>query len=151
MFRVLLPIDESESRAREQAERIAELPDAANAVTVDVVHVHGASGPEAPTSPSGSFDPNSAAVQEDVTDLESLPDSIETATDLLDAEGVEYAVHEARGDPAEVIVSLAEKYESDRIVIGARSQSPVGKVLFGSVAQAVILDSDRPVTTVVVS
>lgn len=52
------------------------------------------------------------------------------------------------GDPAEEILDHAQKVDARYIVIGGRSRSPVGKALFGSVTQSVLLDADRPVVTV---
>ena len=67
---------------------------------------------------------------------------------MLESSGVEFAIHERPGNPAEEILELAAERDSDGIVLGVGGHSPVGKVLFGSVAQAVILNSDRPVTVV---
>ncbi|AHG01665.1 universal stress protein UspA (plasmid) [Halostagnicola larsenii XH-48] len=52
------------------------------------------------------------------------------------------------GDPAEEILARAEEVDARYIVIGGRSRSPVGKALFGSVTQSVLLDADCPVVTV---
>lgn len=52
------------------------------------------------------------------------------------------------GDPAEEILDRAKEVDARYIVIGGRSRSPVGKALFGSVTQSVLLDADRPVVTV---
>jgi nucleotide-binding universal stress UspA family protein len=52
------------------------------------------------------------------------------------------------GDPTEEILSTASTIEPRYIVIGGRKRSPVGKALFGSVTQSVILNTDRPVVAV---
>ena len=49
------------------------------------------------------------------------------------------------GDPAEEIVKEAEKLEARFIVVGGRKRSPVGKAVFGSTSQSVLLRSDSPV------
>lgn len=52
------------------------------------------------------------------------------------------------GYPAEEILDYAEDHDARYVVVGGRKRSPVGKVLFGSVTQAVLLGADRPVVTV---
>lgn len=61
---------------------------------------------------------------------------------------VTIAVHELSGEPTAQILEFAAEHDSNAIILGVRRRAPVGKVLFGSVVQAVILDSDRPVTVV---
>ena len=51
-------------------------------------------------------------------------------------------------NPGEDIVDFAKQIEAEYIVIGVRTQSRVGKLLFGSTAQYVILNSSCPVMTV---
>ena len=50
--------------------------------------------------------------------------------------------------PGEDIVSLAEKNQVDEIIIGVKKRSKVGKMLFGSNAQYIILRAPCPVLTV---
>lgn len=45
------------------------------------------------------------------------------------------------GDPAEQVVKHADEYEARYIVVGPKSRSPTGKVLFGSVAQSILLNA----------
>jgi nucleotide-binding universal stress UspA family protein len=52
------------------------------------------------------------------------------------------------GDPTEEIISAIESIEPRYFVLGGKRRSPTGKALFGSVTQSVILNSDRPVVTV---
>lgn len=49
------------------------------------------------------------------------------------------------GDAADEIVRYAEREDARYIVIGGRKRSPVGKAVFGSVTQDVLLSADRPV------
>lgn len=149
MYRVLLPIDEHEDRAREQAEAVLELPGEADEIAVDVLHVHeDRAAPDVEWAAGGFADEFAEAMNENVQNVRSLPDSIDGVVEAFESAGIEYAIHEATGDPAGAILTIADEYGSDAIVIGARKRSPVGKVIFGSVAQVVILDSDRPVTVV---
>ena len=50
--------------------------------------------------------------------------------------------------PGEDIVQFAKDNEVDLIVMGVRRRSKVGKLMFGSTAQLVILESPCPVMTV---
>ena len=51
-------------------------------------------------------------------------------------------------EPGEDIVGFAKDNGADEIIIGVKSRSKVGKLLFGSTAQAVILQAHCPVVTV---
>lgn len=51
-------------------------------------------------------------------------------------------------EAGEDIVGFAKENRVDEIIIGVRSRSKVGKLLFGSTAQVVILESECPVVTV---
>ena len=51
-------------------------------------------------------------------------------------------------EAGEDIVRFAEEKNVDEIIIGVRSRSKVGKLIFGSTAQIVILDAHCPVLTV---
>jgi nucleotide-binding universal stress UspA family protein len=50
--------------------------------------------------------------------------------------------------PGEDIVKFAAEKKVDSIIIGVKRRSKVGKLLFGSNAQYVIIKADCPVTTV---
>jgi nucleotide-binding universal stress UspA family protein len=51
-------------------------------------------------------------------------------------------------EPGEDIVRFAKENNVDEIIIGVRSRSKVGKLLFGSTSQVVILEATCPVVTV---
>lgn len=51
------------------------------------------------------------------------------------------------GQAADEIVGYAEKVDARYIVVAPRRRSPAGKVLFGSVAQSILLNADCPVVT----
>lgn len=65
---------------------------------------------------------------------------------LADTEGVR---SEGRvGEPAEEIRAFADEEDARFVVIGGRRRTPVGKAVFGSVTQSVLLNADAPVVTV---
>ena len=50
--------------------------------------------------------------------------------------------------PGEDLVSFAKENDVDEIIVGVRRRSKVGKLVFGSTAQYVILEADCPVVAV---
>lgn len=52
------------------------------------------------------------------------------------------------GKPSARIVDYAGDNDARYIVVGGRKRSPIGKAMFGSDAQSVLLNSDCPVVTV---
>lgn len=52
------------------------------------------------------------------------------------------------GDPVDEIIDETERRDARYLVVGGRKRSAVGKAVFGSTAQSVILNADVPVVTV---
>lgn len=74
---------------------------------------------------------------------------VQTITEQLTASGIEFEVRQAVGDNvADTVLFEAEQAGATSIVLGIRRRSPVGKILMGSVAQAILLDSTVPVVAV---
>jgi len=53
------------------------------------------------------------------------------------------------GDAADEIIAYADEHDARYIVLAGRRRSPVGKAVFGSVTQDVLLGAERPVVTVI--
>jgi len=81
------------------------------------------------------------------TSAEALLEAIllEGDDELLDTRYSTYAVH---GGAAEALIAAAQRDRADEIVVGTRGRGRVESALLGSVAQAVIRSSDRPVVVV---
>jgi nucleotide-binding universal stress UspA family protein len=52
------------------------------------------------------------------------------------------------GEVAPEVLAEADRQDASYLVIGGRKRSPIGKTLFGSTTQSILLDADRPVLTV---
>ncbi len=132
MYKVLVPLDLDEQRARTQAEFVASLPDAASSVEVTLLFVFGEDDEELP---------------DELKRFKSAErvGSVRRCSERLDEVGVTYSIMDESGDPADIITNTAEDLAPDMIVLGGRKRSPIGKAIFGSVAQSVILNSDHPV------
>ncbi|MFA9518370.1 universal stress protein [Halopenitus sp. H-Gu1] len=88
------------------------------------------------------------ATEEDVDVILDRHESVQYFEDVFDEHGVGYDVRGLVGDVSEKIIRTAEEREADRVVVSSRGRSPVGKAVFGSVSQSVLLDSPCPVTYV---
>lgn len=49
------------------------------------------------------------------------------------------------GEAADEVVRYADEVNARYIVVGGRKRSPVGKAIFGSVTQSILLNSQQPV------
>ena len=52
------------------------------------------------------------------------------------------------GYPEDEILRYSTEHDAEYIVISGRKRSAIGKALFGSTAQAILLEADRPVVAV---
>ncbi|WP_138006237.1 universal stress protein [Halalkalirubrum salinum] len=129
MYRVLIPVDESEERAFHQAQYVSQLPNATTNVEATVLFV---------VSPE-EF---SNADEVEFSDI----DAAVGAANLLEGEGVSVTRTVDDGGVSQQIVRSADELDADEIVMGGRKRSGVSRVLLGSTVQDVMLSADRPVT-----
>jgi len=80
----------------------------------------------------------------DKTSVEQTPAG-NALVEALQETGVDIETETRQGDPEVQIVNVAEERDADMIILGGRKRSPLGALVFGSVSQSVILDSERPV------
>lgn len=85
-----------------------------------------------------------------VTEMEAGEAALETLEEGLAATGATVEIHQyVRGNaPAEDLIAAADEFDADEYVIGVRKRTPLGKVVFGSTAQNLLLDAEVPVRCV---
>lgn len=126
---VVVPVDTDVERARHQAEYVANLPGAPEAVDATVVHVF--PHLDYTGAPDHEFDEVEAAVE---------------AADHLEAQGIDVERLAIGGEVVRRLLDVAAEREADALVVGGRKRSGVQKVLLGSTAQDILLSAERPVT-----
>lgn len=67
------------------------------------------------------------------------------AAEHVEAAGVTAEAVGLVGSPSDEVVNYADNHDTRYLVIGGRKHSPVGKALFGSVAQSILLNAHQPV------
>jgi nucleotide-binding universal stress UspA family protein len=108
--------------------------------------------------PEEEFEAHLAEIQEldrgaDYSLTQEENSAARLARDVLEASLEEYDPDVVEpmgrvGDPTEEVLAVAAELDARYVVVGGRRRSPVGKALFGSTTQEVLLESDRPVVTV---
>ena len=123
MYDIVVGIDTDEARARRQADSIASLPGSED-VHATLVHVF-------------TDNPEGATVGQ--------VGAVRTARERLEDAGIEVTLVGDSGDPTERLLAIADQRNADALCVAGRRRLPTGKVLFGSVTQAILLESSRPV------
>ena len=141
MYRILLPVDSDKERAKRQINTVQSLP-RGHDVEVILLHVHEPIDSPGDEAGGGVID----EINQSLAEIQGTPASVEEAYESLTEAGFSTRVGTATGEPVDCILEVAADEDVDMIVIAGRERSPVGKALFGSVTQGVILRSDRPVT-----
>jgi nucleotide-binding universal stress UspA family protein len=73
--------------------------------------------------------------------------AIDVVEQTLDEWG-DITFHGRVGNPAKEILDEAERLDARYIIVGGRKRTPIGKAVFGSITQSVLLNADRPVMTI---
>lgn len=120
-----------------------------NRATVHVVHVQSPSAFERTCDLLG-YDDASPTDPDAVARRSTTVRRVIAAFDArVRAPGFPFEVHGVLGEnPGRAITAYAERIDADHLVVGGRTRSPVGKVVFGSTAQSVITAAPCPVTLV---
>ena len=74
--------------------------------------------------------------------------SLESAQALLRAAGAEFESEVGTGDPGHVLVDIAERFECELVIMGARGVGALRAALLGSVSTSVLHASSVPVLIV---
>jgi nucleotide-binding universal stress UspA family protein len=91
----------------------------------------------------------SVSATDEVVDPDEVRDiAAELADELAEAVLDDYTPVGAVGDPAGEVLTLARKHDASYVVIGIRKRSAVGKAVFGSTAQDILMSTDRSVVVV---
>ena len=140
MYSILLPVHTNVERALSQANYVATLADEGLELRAYVLFVF--TGKErSPDTPE----------EMKRFDSPTRIDAVKRTMGVLDDADVEYTIQEDSGEVAADILADAEELDVDEVVLGGRKRSPAGKILFGSVTQEVLLNTDRPVTVTTAS
>lgn len=79
------------------------------------------------------------------TDIDEFPSTLAETASTLKRSQFDLTLHRKFGNAVEKITETASEINADLIVVGGRKRSAVGKALFGSTAQSVILHTEIPV------
>ncbi|ELZ93973.1 stress response protein [Haloferax mucosum ATCC BAA-1512] len=87
--------------------------------------------------------------QTDSDDARDGEDAMNVVTSRLgDLVSIETHQYIRGNDPAEDILRCAREQNADEIVIGVRKRNPTSKIVFGSTAQDVLLNSNIPMAVI---
>lgn len=137
MYHVLLAVSgDHESTPHDLVELVTDLPSATAAVEVTILNVF---------EEFEVQDEGGAVSSEDLYEDSATPDAVIGVRDRLENADIPTSLRREHGDPGKEILAAADDLDVDAIVVQGRNRSPVGKALFGSVTQGILLDSTRPV------
>lgn len=132
MYRVLVSVDRNVERSVSQADYVADLTEIGDAVEAVVLYVF----PD-----EDSLDPSDDETARSPEDIEA----VRRVQKFFEERGIDYRTVGDRGDPVDAILAQSEQEDADTIVLGGRKRSATGKLLFGSVTQSVLRNTDMPV------
>lgn len=100
--------------------------------------------------PAGQSGETSSSVNEYSVE-DASEDAADVVREVLDetlGDWHDITVRGRVGTPTEEVLDEAERTDARYLVIGGRKRTPVGKAVFGSTTQSILLEADRPVVTV---
>lgn len=140
MFRILLPVEPTGAENRALAEAIVEMPLDRSKLEVVVLSVF---------EEQNIQDLDGGRLSsEEVFEMTDDPEGLETTAAYLEEHDIKTTKRREHGKPAQEILKIADDEGVQRIVMGGSKRSRVGKAVFGSVTQTVLLNSETPVTIV---
>ena len=142
MFKVLLPVDGSESATRATQELIKTFGWYKEQPTVDLLAVH---------LPVHRFPNMSVVISNEMIEryyAEECEDMLAPSKKALDAAGVKYTAHTLVGAIAESIVEQAKQSGSDMIYMGTRGMTALSNMVLGSVTTRVLHLAHIPVVLI---
>ncbi|AGB38859.1 universal stress protein [Natronococcus occultus] len=137
---IVAAVDKSDRAAvvAEESEKLAEK----FSDTIHVVHAAKRS-----TVIDSAFSDDSDVDPSDRPDSRLREEAKKPAEEVANSISVQHEVIGLVGEPAQKIVEYADKKDARYIVVSPRKQSRTGKVLFGSTAQSILLNSTCPVVS----
>lgn len=138
MYHVLLPVDANENRANQAVDTLLGMPISPGDLQVTILNVQ--EKIRVPESDGGHV------TSDEWYEPENYPNSAKHAKNRLEDNAITVELRREHADPATRIVEVANEIEADQIIMTGRKRTAVGKVLFGSVMQSVLLNTELPVT-----
>lgn len=108
---------------------------------------YGDSGSDSGSTGSSGSGTNRYNLEDGQRDAEGVARDVVEAT-LDDESTIKVTCVGRVGESVEEILAAAEQKDARYLVIGGRKRTPVGKAVFGSSTQSILLSADRPVMTV---
>lgn len=140
MSRVIIPVDGESEQLDKQLETLDRVF-SQDELEVTVLYVH--EGID--TAPDEAGKDIVRSINENIDSLQGIPKTVERAQRTLEENGATVNVVTKRGNQKDVVLSVADDVAADVVLVAGSKRSPVGKAVFGSVTQGVILEGDRPV------
>lgn len=144
MYTIVIPVDTNVERGERATRHMIELIENGPMTDVDAISVTLLNVFEE----FKAVDDGGNVKSEELYDEDSYPEAVERVRDLISEAGIAHELERRHGDPANEIIKYADAVEADLIVMAPRKRSSVGKAILGSVAQDVILNTERPTLVV---
>ena len=140
MYTIVIPVDTNVERGERATRHVVKLIENgpmtdADAISVTVLNVF---------KEFKAVDDGGNVKSNELYDEDSYPEALDSVRDLLSEADIAHKLERRHGDPADEIIEYADAVEADLVVIAPRKRSSVGKAMFGSVAQDVMLNTERP-------